>query len=119
MSCTCCTSCRLAHIESELEELRTTIDSACIQQNQDHHQLLERLQFMATKIEDLTAQVASNRTVIGSALTLIQGFSAQLDAAIAAAKAGNDQALTDLSASLKTDDDALAAAVAAGTPGNP
>jgi len=71
---------------------------------------------MATKIEELTAQVTANSTVIGSALALIRGFSAQLDAAIAAARAGDDQALDQLSASLKSDDDALAAAVEANTP---
>lgn len=63
-------------------------------------------------IDDLTAQVHSNTTVIGSALTLIQGFQAKLDAAIAAGPA----ALNALSAELKQNDDALAAAVAANTP---
>ena len=63
-------------------------------------------------LDDLTAQVAANTTVIGSALTLIKGFSAQL------AAAGTDPAkLAALQASLKTSDDALAAAVAANTPG--
>ena len=65
---------------------------------------------MAT-IDDLTTEVARNTTVIGSALTLIQGIEAQL------AAAGTDPVkLAALQTTLKTNDDALAAAVAAGTP---
>lgn len=59
----------------------------------------------------LKAQVEQNNTVIGSALALINGFSAQL------AAAGTDPAkLQELQDSLKAQDDALAAAVAANTP---
>lgn len=79
----------------------------------------ERQETLMAKIDDLTVQVAANTTVIESALTLIQGFSARLDAAIAEAKAGNDAALTTLAADLKSEDDALAAAVAANTPAGP
>jgi hypothetical protein len=69
-----------------------------------------RRQTMAD-LAPLTAAIASNTTVIGSALTLINGFAAQL------AAAGTDPTkLADLAASLKTSDDALAAAVAANTP---
>jgi len=65
-------------------------------------------------IDDLTAQVAANTTVIGSALTLIQGLAAQL------AAAGTDPVkLAALQASLKQSDDDLAAAVAANTPAAP
>lgn len=64
------------------------------------------------ELDDLTAQVKANTTVIGSALTLIQGFQEKLDAAIAAGPA----ALNALSAELKQNDDALSAAVAANTP---
>jgi len=59
----------------------------------------------------LTAEVERNTSVEKSALTLIQGFAAQL------AAAGTDpvklQALQD---QLKSNDDELAAAVAANTP---
>lgn len=62
----------------------------------------------------LTAQVQANTTVVGSALTLIQGLAQQL------ADAGTDpvklQALQD---QLKASDDALAQAVAANTPAPP
>lgn len=65
-------------------------------------------------IDDLTAQVAQNTTVIGSALTLIQGFAAEL------AAAGTDPvALAALQAQLNSSDTALAAAVAANTPAAP
>lgn len=62
-------------------------------------------------LESLAAQVEQNNTVIGSALTLINGFAAQL------AAAGTDPAkLQALQDSLKAQDDQLAAAVAANTP---
>ena len=62
-------------------------------------------------IDDLTAEVTRDTTVIGSAVTLINGFAAQL------AAAGTDPAkLAALQATLKTNVDDLAAAVAANTP---
>lgn len=62
----------------------------------------------------LTASVAANTTVVGSALTLIRGLSAQL------AAAGTDPvALAALKTQLDTTDAALAAAVAANTPAAP
>lgn len=69
---------------------------------------------MSQQLAALQAQVAENNSVVGSALTLIQGLRAQLDAA------GTDPAaLAALSTSLKATDDALAAAVAANTPAAP
>ena len=69
---------------------------------------------MAVDLAPLTAQVAANTTVIGSALALINGFAAQLEAA------GTDPAkLADLQSQLKTQDDALAAAVLQNTPQAP
>lgn len=66
---------------------------------------------MAGELDTLTAAVARNTTVIGSALVLIQGLKAALDAA------GTDPAkLAALSAQLAEQDDALAAAVTANTP---
>jgi hypothetical protein len=78
----------------------------------------------------LTAQVAANTTVEGSALTLIQGFAASqaaLSAQLAAAIANNDpvalaaaqKAIDDSVAALGTSDSALAAAIAANTPAAP
>lgn len=63
------------------------------------------------ELEDLTAQVAANKTVVDSALVLINGIAARI------AAAGTDPAkLAALTADLKSEDDALAAAVAANTP---
>lgn len=78
--------------------------------------LTEKVDNMAGELDALTAQVSKNSDVIDSALTLIQGFKAQLDAAIAS---GNPAALTALSASIGASDDKLAAAVAANTPAAP
>ena len=76
--------------------------------------LLKQIQTKVNKImatlDDLTAQVAANTSVEGSALTLIQGLAAQL-----AAAGSNPAALAALQAQLKTSADALAAAVAANT----
>ena len=73
--------------------------------------LTKEIKRMSTQLDTLTAQVTANTTVIGSALTLIQGLRDQL------AAAGTDpvklQALAD---SLKASDDSLAAAVAQNTP---
>ena len=72
------------------------------------------LRMKGIHMDQLIAQVAANTTVIGSALTLIQGFAAQL------AAAGTDAAkLANLAAQLQTSDNALAAAVAANTAAAP
>ena len=62
----------------------------------------------------LTAQVDETDTVIQSAVVLIEGIAAALKAA------GTDPAkLAELQTNLKTNADALAAAVAANTPAAP
>lgn len=72
--------------------------------------IAEEIRTMSTQLDALTAQVTANGTVIGSAITLIQGLKAQLDAA------GTDPAkLQALSDSLAKTDSDLAAAVAANT----
>ena len=80
------------------------------------HTLIKGVNIMAGELDALTAQVAANTTIEGSALTLIQGLAAQLAAAIAA---GNPAALTALETQLKTSADALAAAIATNTPAAP
>lgn len=64
----------------------------------------------------LTAQVAANTSAEQSAITLLGGLKAALDAAIAS---GNPAALTALSAQLGTSQAALAAAIVANTPATP
>ena len=66
---------------------------------------------MAGELEALTVQVSETNTVIGSAVVLIQGLKAKLDAA-----GTNPIALAALSDSLNTSEQSLAAAVAANTP---
>lgn len=78
--------------------------------------VLERLNDMANELDDLKAAVAANTTVIGSAIELLQGLKAKLDAAIAS---GDPAALTALSAELGAQDQALASAIAANTPTAP
>ena len=91
---------RLARIEAKLDALLAAAST-------------EGKQTMAA-IDDLTTQVTANTTVIGSALTLIQGLAAQL------AAAGTDPAkLAALQQQLATSDQALANAVATNTPAAP
>lgn len=69
---------------------------------------------MANALSDLQAAVAAEDTVIASALTLINGFAAQL------AAAGTDPAaLAALTTDINAKATALAAAVAANTPAAP
>lgn len=84
--------------------------------------LLQKVNAMSATVTSelaaLTAQVAASTSAEQSALTLINGFSARLDAAVAAASAAGAtpeqlQALTDEVAALKASADPLAAAVAA------
>lgn len=79
---------------------------------------------MAVEVDALVAQVAINKTVIDSALVLIQGFSVRLDAAVEAALAAGAtpavlKSLVDLSTSIKSSDADLATAVAENTPAAP
>ena len=85
---------------------------------------LNRLETHMTAMDDeiaaLQADVTAEGTVIDSAVTMIEGFSAQLAAAVAAASAAGAtptqlQALTDLDTAIKAKAGELSAAVAAGT----
>lgn len=67
-------------------------------------------------LTDLQDAVARDTAVETSAITLLQGLKAALDAAIAS---NDPAALQALSAQLGTNADALAAAVAANTPAAP
>jgi hypothetical protein len=95
-------------------ELRRDIASLKLQNDAVLAALTTLLNQGKTNMADLTsltAQVAKNTTVVGSAVTLIQGFAAQL------AAAGTDPVkLAALQQSLSDSDDALANAVAANTP---
>lgn len=62
-------------------------------------------------MDDLKAQVAANTSVVKSAIVLINGIADRI-----AAAGADPAALAALTDSLKNDDAALAAAVAANTP---
>lgn len=66
---------------------------------------------MTAQLAALQAQVTQTDTVIASAITLIQGIAAQLEAI-----KDDPAAIAALAADLHTQTDALAAAVAANTP---
>ena len=75
--------------------------------------IVHRGEVMSVEMDNLTAEVAATRTVIDSAIVLIQGFQARLDAAIAAG--GDPAMLQALSDDLHSSEAALSAAVAANT----
>jgi hypothetical protein len=83
-------------------------------QNALLNHLLERTDLLMSALETLTAAVATNKSAIASAITLLQGLKAALDAAILALP--DTTALTALSDDLGTQDHDLAAAVLANTP---
>lgn len=71
----------------------------------------ERHLMMSKELDDLTAEVTETSGFIDSAVTLIEGIAARIEAA------GIDrQKLTALTTELNAKSDALAAAVAANTP---
>ena len=74
---------------------------------------------MSAELDALTAQIASNTTVIGSALVLIRGIRDRIDQAITGADAATRAKLTELRNDLSTTDQELADAVAANTPPTP
>lgn len=94
-------------------------------------QILSQLQHQGTQMSQmddnivaLQASVANLVTVDQSAIALIQGFGAQVQAAVDAALAAGAtpaqlQAMTDLKTAIDDQDTALAAAVAANTPTPP
>ncbi len=73
----------------------------------------QKLDHMAQELDDLKAAVAAETEVTQSAIALLNGLKAKLDAAIAA---GDPAALKALSDSLGKDTTDLAAAVTANTP---
>ena len=66
---------------------------------------------MSAELDALTAEVTNATTVEQSAIALIQGLAAKIES-----MKNDPAALSALAASLKTQDDALAAAVTANTP---
>ena len=73
--------------------------------------LIERAKTMSKELEELSAKVAANNSLIGSAVALINGISARI-----AAAADDPVALKGLSDELAAKDVELATAIAANTP---
>jgi hypothetical protein len=80
------------------------------------NQVIVKEDQMAGELDALQAAVAAENTVIDSAIALLQGLKAALDAAIAA---GNPAALTALSAEIGAKTQALSDAVVQNTPTPP
>lgn len=105
-----------AALVAAIQDVASAIRGAA--NTQQTHTILNRIEQMETHIMDaidtLTEQVAANKTVVDSALVLINGIADRIKSA------GVDPAkLAALTSDLKSEDDALAAAVAANTPGAP
>jgi peptidoglycan hydrolase CwlO-like protein len=80
------------------------------------HSLHRKLDTMSTALSDLQAAVAAQTTVDASVVTLLQGLSAQLTAALAA---GDDTAVEAAAQAIAANTATLAAAVTANTPAAP
>ena len=65
--------------------------------------------------EEITAEVERTKTITQSAIALLNGIAARIDAAIAANDAGDNTALGSLSSDIRANADALASAVEANT----
>ena len=65
--------------------------------------------------DEITAEVERTKSVTQSAIALLNGIAARIDAAIAANDAGDNTALGSLSADIRANADSLAAAVQANT----
>lgn len=65
----------------------------------------------------LQTEVSNLTSVVASAVAVINGIAAQIEAAVAANDAGDNTALASLASDVRAQADSLAAAVAANTPG--
>jgi hypothetical protein len=98
---------RLAHLEARVTALDRRAEAA------DFHRVIQGLERIMAELDDLKAAVARETEVDESAIVLLNGLKAKLDAAIAA---GDPAALKALSDSLGTESQKLADAVTANTP---
>lgn len=69
---------------------------------------------MADDFAGLEAEVSNLSSVVDSAVALINGIAARIEAAVAASDAGDNSKLVELAASVRSNADGLAAAVASG-----
>jgi hypothetical protein len=102
------------HIHNEPDPRMDTVLKVLHSQNQQLYQLIRQERKVSMDLSELTAQVSTNTDVVESAVLLISGLADQLEAA-----AGDPAAVQDLVNQLRSNNDVLAAAVAAGTPAAP
>lgn len=81
--------------------------------------ILWRIRKMEDTIQALADAVAAEKTVEDSAVALLTGISARIDAAVADAEAGDTAKLQALAGEIKDNTAALATAVSSGTPAAP
>ena len=98
---------RLTHLETRVSALERRAEAA------DLHRIIQALERIMAELDDLKAAVARETEVDESAIVLLNGLKAKLDAAIAA---GDPAALKALSDSLGAESQKLADAVSANTP---
>lgn len=91
--------------DARLDQILTKLNLILTKENQ-----------MAGELDQLEADVAGIGTVVDSAVTLLGGLKAQLDAAIAS---GDMSRVAAVNATLEAKTQALAAAVVANTPAQP
>lgn len=77
-------------------------------------QILSQQEFIVSHLEDLEAAITENNAVDASAIALIEGIAAQLEA-----NAASETKIREFAAELRSRNAALAAAVAANTPATP
>lgn len=92
---------------STLSGIVTKLDTVITSQDE----LVQEGEKMSAEIDDLTAEVARDRTVNESAVTLLNGLSAQI-----LSLQNDPAALRALASNLRSNSDALAAAVVTNTP---
>lgn len=98
----------------QFDRLRRQLDRMFRLQIASYYAGLRMEQNMSKAMDDLIAEVAAEKTVIDSAITLIEGFSQRLtDAGVDATK------LAALVTDMQAEKDKLAASVAANTPAAP
>jgi len=71
---------------------------------------------MADDFSEIIQETTNQRTINASAITLLNGIAGRIEAAVAASDAGDNTALTNLAASIRQENQALADAVAANVP---
>jgi hypothetical protein len=108
------TTAQLAALRDDVQALARSVSDLT-------HRIITMSGSIDTAIADLTARVQADTDATNAAATMINGFAAQLAAAVAAAQSAGAttaqlQSFTDLGTKIQANADALSAAVTANTP---